>query len=183
MNLSTRLVRLEGVEVVQHILRECGHDMQSRLGLQHWSRTIPLEDLQRSTLEREIYTVHKGKQAIGTFTVGTQIPSYYQNSPELYKKWATSNLQALYVNRFGVLPTWQRQGVGRWCMLTIEDLALQYDCDAVRLDAYSEHHGLLKFYQKLGYQRVGRFHVGVRYFGATDVTCFEKLCDDFADPR
>ncbi len=180
MDLSIKRIGPDSVEAVHHILRECQQDMKSRLGLHHWDRSVPLEYLRYSTLEREVYLVCKNEESIATFTVGTPLPSHYRDAPVLYKMWGLSGLLALYVNRLAVLPTWQRQGVGSWCVLTIEELALKYGCDTVRLDAYSKHEGLLRFYQRLGYLRVGRFSLGLRSFGARDVVCFEKVREDFA---
>ncbi len=166
-------------ENIHAILRLCGLDMQERLGLRHWVPPYPLEALRCSTQERQVYAVFLEDRMVATFTVGTVIPLYYRKIPAIWQLWSVFTPKALYVNRLAVLPSFQGQGIGRWCMQCIESLALTQGYDVIRLDTYGKHLGLLTFYTKLGYRPQGHFFFTMQQHGKTEVICFEKARADW----
>jgi GNAT superfamily N-acetyltransferase len=176
--MDLRFTRLasEEIEPAHEILRLCGLDMQERLGLSHWVPPYDLEAMRRSAVERQVYAVWQAEQIIATFTLGSEIPAFYVKSmPAIWQLWNTPELRALYVNRLAILPAYQGQGLGRWCMQTIERLGSERGCAAVRLDAYGKHAGLQTFYTKLGYRSVGHFFFYTKRYGDTETICYEKL--------
>ena len=179
MMLAIRRVSPEEIEPLQEILQKCGLDMQRRFGLGHWMPPYPLDALRKSAEERNVYAVHDGDALVGTFTTGTQPPSYYLTIPGVQEAWDTSGEPALYVNRLAVLPELQGRGIGTWCMKTMERLARAEGCRAVRFEAYDKHLELLEYYDRLGYHRRGAFTFNTRLYGETGMVCFEKLSYEF----
>ncbi len=179
MELHHQQISPGGVESIHEILRLCGLDMHERLGLSHWIPPYPLEALHRSTQERQVYAVFLEDRLVATFTVGTQIPLHYQKISAIWELWGRSRTSALYVNRLAVLPAWQGRGIGRWCMQSIERLAVAQGCEVIRLDAYGKHLGLLSFYTKLGYVPQGHFFFVLQPYGETEAVCFEKSREEF----
>ena len=109
--------------------------MKTRLVLGHWDPPYPLHLFRKSAEERDVYAVLDGDQLIATFTIGTDEPSYYRTIPRLCESWDASGEPALYLNRLAVFPELQGQGIGTWCMQTIEQIALVEGCAADHMQA------------------------------------------------
>jgi GNAT superfamily N-acetyltransferase len=165
MSYRIRKVGASEVEAVHEILRKCGQDMKVRLGLGHWDPPYPLDLMRRDAEKGGVYTVRHGDRAVGTFTIGTEPFSYYDMTI-----WEAPGARAMYVSRLAVLPELQGNGIGRWCMGTVEQLARDDGCAAVRLDVYGKHKKLLEFYTRLGYLRRG-----VVDFREAELVCFERV--------
>jgi GNAT superfamily N-acetyltransferase len=146
MNFHLRKIGPDEVDELHKILEQCGQDMKVRLGLGHWVPPYPLDLMPKSAEERSVYAVLVGDQFVATFTVGTQAPVYYHTIPGVWDAWDASGELALYGNRLAVLPEIQGQGIGTWCMMEIEHLALANGCGSVRFDAYDKHEKLLEWY-------------------------------------
>jgi GNAT superfamily N-acetyltransferase len=170
MNLEIRKVGPDTIEELHNILEECGQDMQVRFGLAHWVPAYPLHLMQRDAEVKSVFAVRAGDRAMATFTIGTQVPSYYDMTI-----WENPGAKALYVSRLAVLPALQGRGIGKWCMDTIERLAVAEDCTAVRLDAYDKHVELHEFYRRLGYRQRGVFRFNTKLYGETGAVFFEKI--------
>jgi GNAT superfamily N-acetyltransferase len=110
MNLHIQKVGPTEVEPLHEILRLCGLDMRSRLGLAHWIPPYPLELMRKSVEERSVYAVYNDDQLVSTFTVGTQPPTYYRTISGVWEAWDAGGEPALYLNRLAVLPEFQGQG-------------------------------------------------------------------------
>jgi len=66
-----------------------------------------------------------------------------------------SNRRCAYVGQFGVLPEFQRQGVGALLMSYVENLALRENYEFIQLDTAKPATHLVRWYQNRGYQVVG----------------------------
>lgn len=175
MELSYQQLSPTEVEPVHNILRLCGLDMQAHLGLSHWVPPYPVERLRLDAELRQVYAVLHTNQLIATFTLGTVLSATYRLIPAVLRLWDTPLPRALYINHLALLPAMQGRGLGRQCMQTIEGMAAEQGCEAVRLDAYSRHAGLQIFYSKLGYRNVGQFLFRSERRGEAETTCYEKL--------
>ncbi len=175
MNLHLKKVGPTEIEPLHEILRLCGLDMRSRFGLAHWIPPYPLELMRKSVEERNAYAVYNDDQLVATFTVGTQPPAYYHTIPGVWEAWDAAGEPALYAKRLAVLPEFQGQGIGTWCMEEYERIARVEECKAIRLDAYDKHLMLLAWYTKLGYYWRGTFAFYTKLHGETGMACFEKI--------
>jgi GNAT superfamily N-acetyltransferase len=78
------------------------------------------------------------------------------------KPWAvdleyfTPACKALYLYSVDVHPQLQRSGVGRRLMDRVQVMAREWPVDAIRLDAYDGPAGAGPFYEKCGFNRLGR---------------------------
>jgi len=170
MNLEIQRVGPDSIEKLHKILEKCGQDMQVRFGLTHWVPAYPLHLMCKDAEVKSVFAIREGNQAIATFTIGTQAPSYYDMTI-----WENPGAKALYVSRLAVLPALQGRGIGKWCMSTIERLAVAEECTAVRLDAYDKHVKLQDFYCRLGYQQKGTSRFNTKLYGETGAVFFEKI--------
>jgi len=165
--MTYKLLRIGPGEIkpVYEILKLCGQDMKSKLGLTHWYPPYPIRLFRKDAEERSVYTVTEEDQIIATFTIDTRPLEYYY--PTL---WRYPEHKAMYVSHLSVLPKLQGKGIGSWCMNEIENLAIDLSCRAVRLDAYEKYEQLLQFYDKLGYKRRK-----IVKFQGLNLVCFEKI--------
>jgi GNAT superfamily N-acetyltransferase len=140
----------ENIKPVHEILRRCGNDMKERFDLDHWVPPFPIHLMQKNAEERLVYAVNNNEGLVGTFTISTKPLEYY-----LKDLWKYPDEQAIYVCHLAVVPERQGEGIGTWCMHTIEQIARDSECGAVRLDAYEKYDKLIKFYARLDYERRG----------------------------
>ncbi len=64
--------------------------------------------------------------------------------------------KALYLHDMAVLPSMQRQGIGRRFLREAVATVRTWSCDSIRLDAYDAAAGAGGFYAKCGFREVGR---------------------------
>jgi hypothetical protein len=84
MKLERRQVKLNEIEAVHEILKQCGQDMKMRLGLGHWDPPYPLDLLRKAAQERRVYIVRSSEQIVATFTLGIEAPAYHRTIPGLW---------------------------------------------------------------------------------------------------
>lgn len=178
MDLACRRIQANEIEAAHEILKLCGQDMKMRLGLGHWDPPYPLALWRKSVEECEVFVVLNDGQLIATFTPGTEAPAYYRTIPGAWDAWDPAGEPAIYVSRLAVLPAFQRQGVGTWCMYEVELAARRKGCKSVRLDAYDQHRELVEWYQHLGYQGRGVFSFHTKVHGETGMICLEKRLEN-----
>jgi ribosomal protein S18 acetylase RimI-like enzyme len=166
MALAVRQAAAAEAAELHHILRECGLDMQTRLGLSHWVPPYPFALFEEQTASGNVYAVRdESGTLLATFTASSESPAYYHLS-----LWDPEGQPALYATRLAVLPAFQGRGIGTECMAFFERLAIESGCRSVRLDALSAHAELLTFYDRLGYRRIGSFEAH-----GSELVGFEKL--------
>ncbi|WP_017318246.1 GNAT family N-acetyltransferase [Mastigocladopsis repens] len=156
MEPAIHRVNAPDVPSLHQIILACGFDLKNRFGLHHWLSPIyPLEQMLQDADKHEVYALTVGENLVGTFTLEmtAEVPLTYIKYGKII--WQVLNVPAVYVYKLAILPTWQGQGLGMWCMEVIERLATEQGYHAVRLDAVKTHHQLLSFYQNRGYRRVG----------------------------
>lgn len=172
MTLLIRKVTASEIPDLHRILVECGLDLKERFNFSYWVPPYPLERMIKDIEHMDIYAIKLDAEIIGTFTIETNIPSGYLKYGNI--NWQNPRLSAFYIHRLAVLPSYQGKGIGTWCLQEIEKLAINQNYAAVRLDAVKVNQKLVNFYQKSGYQQVGKviFNPKDKY---QDAFVFEKL--------
>jgi len=172
MNLSISQVAVSEIPDLHQILVECGLDLQKRFNLCYWVPPYPLEKMVKDANKMDIYAIRLDFELIGTFTIETKIPPGYLKYGDI--NWQNPSLSAFYIHRLAVLPLFQAKGIGTWCLQQIENLAINRNYSAVRLDAVKINQKLLNFYEKSGYEKVGEmiFYPEDKY---EDAFVFEKV--------
>ena len=172
MDLSISQVTVSEIPALHQILVECGLDLQTRFNLCYWVPPYPLERMLKDADKMYLYAIKRNYELVGTFTIETKIPSGYLKYGDI--NWQNPDLSAFYIHRLAVLPFFQGKGSVTWCLQQFENLAINHNYSAVRLDAVKINQKLLEFYEKSGYRRVGEliFYPGDKY---DDAFVFEKL--------
>ena len=159
----------EELDVLYAILVECGEDMLQRYGLSHWRPPYPITVMQKNAASMDVFGVHQGNEAVGTFTTGCA--GWRHDS----MVWKDANHKALYLYKLAIRPIYQGRGWGKWCVSQVERLAKESGCQAVRFDAIARHTGLCAFYRKLGYHERAVQTVQDYYGVSWNVVFFEKI--------
>ncbi|MEO1560928.1 MAG: GNAT family N-acetyltransferase [Cyanobacteria bacterium J06632_19] len=172
MRLSISQVTVSEIPALHQILVECGLDLQKRFNLYYWVPPYPLEKMLKDANKMDIYAIKLDSELIGTFTIETKMPSGYFKYGDI--NWQNPGLSAFCIHRLAVLPLFQGKGIGTWCLQQIENLAINRNYSAVRLDAVKKNQKLLKFYEQSVYKRVGEmiFYPEDKY---EDAFVFEKV--------
>ena len=164
MEPAIHRVTANDVPPLHQILIACGLDLKERFGLSHWMPVVySLKSMLKDARSLEVYALTIGEEQIGTFMLETTptVPLSYIKYGNIH--WQVKDASAIYVHKLAVLPAWQGQGLGTWCLRTIERLAAQRGCSTVRLDAVKTHPRLLSFYASQGYQQVGELIPAVNF--------------------
>lgn len=169
MNLEIKKASFSDAEIIYKILFLCGEHMRDHFGFMHWSPPYPIDSIKSNIKERDVYLVFRDNEPIATFTVGLSPLVNYDSS-----RWKVQAAKAMYLNRLAVLPNLQGQNLGSWCMETIENLARQASCQALRFDGVAKHEKLLTFYTKLKYENLGLWQLQDARGVTWDVVLFEK---------
>ena len=140
----------EEVFPLQAVVEECGKHLLASLGLDHWVPPPPKEVMQKQASTKYVFGVLKNNLPIATFTSGT-----HGWSKESIPLWMYPDKSALYLSRLAVLPKYQKQGLGSWCMKCAEEIKELGPVQTIRIDAHADHPKVIEFYKRLGYQERG----------------------------
>ena len=130
-------------------------DLDSKLGPGYWSHPTKLGSVKEriqlgdpDKLRRKtIYVACDGGIVVGSVSVASFLPSFWKAS-----YWSDPKARALGVFDLVVPPERQKQGIGRFLMSSVEQLAREHGFEYVRLDAYSENPNSVSFYRAIGYE-------------------------------
>jgi GNAT superfamily N-acetyltransferase len=100
-----------------------------------------------------VYIARYEGRPIATLTLATKKPWAIDKNA---RKYFASGKSPLYLTAMAVHPDVQRRGIGRLCVEAARRIALEWPCDAIRLDAYDAAAGAGEFYRKCGFREAGR---------------------------
>ena len=100
-----------------------------------------------------VYIARSEGRLIATLTLATKKPWAINENA---RKYFASSKRPLYLTAMAVHPDVQRLGIGRLCLEEARRIAVEWPCDAIRLDAYDTEAGAGEFYRKCGFREVGR---------------------------
>ena len=126
---------LVALNKVSGILYRCGKDMAHKQGLHHWDNTKLKTFLivLLCVLKNKIYLVYNTeKQAVATFQV--------KRTGEI-----------LHFSKLATDPYFSKQGIGSYCMQTIEQMASASGCTEICMEVYDKSNHARAFYEHRGY--------------------------------
>jgi GNAT superfamily N-acetyltransferase len=168
VSLSLERAADDDLPALHAILVLCGEHMARTQSLSHWYPFLSLDQFSQGIDSAHLYAVYEDQFLVGTFHLKTKPRPYY---PAEY--WADPDAKAFYFSALGVLPSFQGRGIGGWCMAQAERIAAENGCSALRFDAVGNNAPLLRFYDRLGYERRGIIDFPDYDFGHT--VCYERI--------
>ena len=97
-----------------------------------------------------VVIARKGKGIVGTLRLPAKKPWAIDVS------YFTPVKKALYLTHMAVVPSMQRQGIGRMLLKEAVKQVRAWPANAIRLDAFDDDAGAGAFYAKCGFREVGR---------------------------
>jgi GNAT superfamily N-acetyltransferase len=140
----------EDAKEVAAVRNAAAERLTREFGRGHWSGYTTEEGVLRGINTSRVLVARLGGVIVGTLRLATKKPwaidvGYYAESK-----------RPLYLVDMAVLPGSQREGVGRQLLEAADKTARGWSADAIRLDAYDHAAGAGGFYQKCGFEEVGR---------------------------
>lgn len=154
--------------VMHALLVVCGEHLYRQTGLRHWYPFRTYEQWSQRLDTEQVYAVYAGDYLVGTFNLNPMPRPYYQDS-----LWHDPTAKAAYISGVGVLPPYQRQGIGHWMVAQAERLAAESGNAALRFDIVLADEALIRFCDGLGYARRGT--ISMAQWRLNDVLCYERV--------
>lgn len=124
---------------ISQILVSCGKDMVQKYNLRHWNNGIFKTFLIVCylSLKHDMWLViDEGRQSVATFQT---------------KKTS----KGLHFGKLATSPQSAGKGIGSFCMLAIEEIAIKLGCDVVYMEVYDKSQHAINFYLHRGYIQCG----------------------------
>lgn len=150
MSVSLTLANENDLSAMHGILSLCGEHMYRTQGMSHWYPFRPFEAFQAEVHSADVYAIYDDAVLVGTFYVTDRMRAWY--APV---QWHDNTHHALYLGGFGVLPSAQGRGIGKWAMSQVDALAIAGDYDALRFDGVVHNPHLMHFYDTMNYSQRG----------------------------
>ncbi len=116
----------------------------------HWSGFTTAHGVVRGINTSRVLVARSGDRIVGTLRLATKRP--WAIDPTFFAE----SKRPLYLVDMAVSPDAQRQGTGRELLRVAVKTAEGWKADAIRLDAYDHAAGAGTFYEKCGFEEVGR---------------------------
>ncbi len=150
MDLSFDVAAESDVPAISAVRSVAARQLTAVYGRGHWSSCPTEKAVLRALRTSRVLVARVGKDVVGTVRLATTKPwaidvSYFQAVP-----------RSLYLHDLAVLPSFQRNGIGRRLVQEAVTVARAWPSDAIRLDAYDSDAGASTFYARCGFTEVGR---------------------------
>jgi GNAT superfamily N-acetyltransferase len=119
-------------------------------GRGHWSGVTTEQGVLRGINTSRVLVARSGDTIVGTLRLATKKP--WAIDPAFF----ADSRRPLYLVDMAVAPEAQRRGTGRELLNAAVRTAEGWKADAIRLDAYDHAAGAGTFYEKCGFEAVGR---------------------------
>lgn len=119
-------------------------------GTGHWSGLTTEGSVRRGIETSRVLVAWAGEAIVATLRLATKKP--WAIDPRYF----APSTNVLYLVDMAVHPDVQRQGYGLHLLEAAATLAQEWQADAIRLDAYDHAAGAGTFYEKGGFEEVGR---------------------------
>jgi GNAT superfamily N-acetyltransferase len=150
MKLAFSIAAPDDAPVLAALHSAVAEDLTQRYGRGPWSSLTSEKGVLFGMRHSRVLVARKGKTIVGTLHLPTKKPWAIDVS------YFTPVKKALYLISMAVLPSMQRQGIGRLLLAEAVRVARAWPADAIRLDAFDAEAGAGAFYAKCGFREMGR---------------------------
>lgn len=150
MNIAFKQIETKDKNLVLELFKEAAEKIALK-NIDHWQywKNPPLEKIkwvEEGILKKEFFFIKTIQQGnIGMVRI--------MNEDELY--WGVQTEKAKYIHSLVVKDLYNGKGIGAKIIQEIENNAKKNQCKYIRLDAVATNIKLCKYYEKLGFQKVG----------------------------
>ena len=151
--ISIQRAEKKDLDTVWTIIENCAKWLADQ-GLRHWADHYTKDILATMIQKLEVYVATQNGTAVSTITFGMRPPKYYLEEGYV-QRFTDPEALAAYVMALGVLPGYQRKGIAGKMVEFVEALAKQHGVTWLRLDCRLEVPGIVPFYERRGFRKVG----------------------------
>jgi len=152
--LSVSAATAEDAAAIAAVRNAASMHLTHEFGRGHWSAVTTETSVLRGLESSRVLVARDGETVVGTLRLATRRPWAIDT------QFFAASRQPLYLVDMAVAPAVQRRGVGRQLIQAALAEARGWQKDAIRLDAYDHPAGAGRFYEKCGFQEVGRTTFG-----------------------
>lgn len=158
--------QLPDLEELFQIYMDARAKLESQ-GFFQWTDHYPtLAIIENGLQNSATYILKNGPEIVGAIHISEEQEKEYATV-----SWEFDDTKVLVIHRLVVSPKYQQKGYANKLMDFAEAMAMQQAYTSIRLDAYSQNTGVIKFYKKRGYQIRGEVRFPEREFS---FCCLEK---------
>jgi ribosomal protein S18 acetylase RimI-like enzyme len=154
MKLTFSIATLAAAPALAALHTAVAADLTARYGRGPWSSQMTERGALFGMRHSLVLVARSGRKIVGTLNLPTKKPWAIDVS------YFTPVKKAIYLISMAVLPSMQRQGIGRLLLAEAVKRARAFPADAIRLDAFDSEAGAAPFYAKCGFREMG--HVTYR---------------------
>jgi len=162
-----RKAKKEDLNAIMETYASCVKGM-IELGIDQWDESYPNRKIiENDILEQNYYVGIINQEIISGVKIDQiQDPTYSDIN------WEDKKNNFIVVHRLcSKTKVWDK-GIGKKMMKYAESIAKQINCNSIRLDTYINNPKAMKFYEKIGYKRLGSINLKPNkdiYY------CYEKI--------
>lgn len=153
VSLEIVRARSSDLAIIWGIIEECSQWLSIQ-NINHWTRYYTEEMVSKMIEKKEVYVGLNNNEAISTITLDNIPPKYY-SEPGYEDRFTNPDESAIYITAVAVLPAKQKQGFAGQLLDFAEDKARKAGTKWLRLDCRAEVPGLVTFYEKRGFNKLG----------------------------
>lgn len=151
------------------IIGACRAALEAR-GLPQWNDEYPSRAFFRQALAAgNLFVLSDGGGISGVAVLdGSQPPEWSAAA------WEHRDGPFLVIHAFAIAPGKQAGGYGNSLLMFCEGVARKRGCESIRIDAFSENAGALRFWERHGYRFRGEVRFASKPAGHQRYRCYEK---------
>ncbi|MGN0453460.1 MAG: GNAT family N-acetyltransferase [Ruminococcus sp.] len=150
MDLSFRIATEEDLPALV-CLYKSGVESMQKAGIDQWDEDYPsAHTITEDVKNGDLHLCMREGEIAAAFALNREVEEEYETA-----HWEKPDAHFIAMHRLCVSPNFQRQGIGRSCMLEIERYALGNGFNAIRLDTFSGNIKAIPMYKSLGFKEVG----------------------------
>ena len=158
------------IEAIEGIITQCQEGLTLQ-GILQWDALYPSRSyFQQALVEGALFVLTEADSVRGVVVLDERQPPEWSAV-----KWMEAGGRSLVVHSFAVLPSAQGRGYGGAMLGYCEAFARSNGYTTMRLDAFSENAGALRFYERHGYRFQGAIELAFKPIGHRRYLCYEKL--------
>lgn len=163
-----QVARIEDLREIKMLTVACAIAMEEK-GIFQWNEHYPsLEKLEQDILKGDLYVLREEDKIVGIIVLTLEMDEEY-----VPIDWLTPNKDNLYVHRLAVHPSVWGKSYGQALMAFAEVYAKEQACISIRLDTFSQNKRNHRFYEALGFQRLGDIYFPLQ--SEHPFHCYEKV--------
>lgn len=151
------------------IVGDCREALEAR-GLPQWTAEYPSRAFLRDALAAgNLFVLSDAEGIAGVAVLDASQPPEWSSAA-----WEHGDAPFQVIHAFAIAPPAQGGGYGKALLASCEDMAARRGAASVRIDAFSENAGALRFWERHGYRFRGEVRFASKPAGHQRYFCYEK---------